>query len=214
MIEKIEEILKRKEICVCANTSVSEETFQYHFKLTPLDFLKFAKEDFKEKNTRNLVNALSNVKRAINCQIDQILFIFGFSKKRWKFPEKIEFIKDIGIISPEIIKKINKKRNLIEHEYDISSEEDVSDAIGIAELFIESVKPIFIRYYKELVVHDDSTGIGFPCIYFDFDYKKHLFKVAYEKEEGSKSEEVEYNHKHQDYLKIVEYYIGFLKKRY
>ncbi len=214
MIEKIEEILKRKEICVCANTSVSEETFQYHFKLTPLDFLKFAKEDFKEKNTRNLVNALSNIKRAINCQIDQILFIFGFSKKRWNFPEKIEFIKDIGITSPEIIEKINHKRNLIEHEYVIPSDEDVSYAIGIAELFIESVKPIFYRYYKELEVHDDSKGIGFPCIYLDFDYKKHLFKVAYEKEEGSEIEEVEYNYKHQDYLKIVEYYIKFLKERY
>ena len=214
MIEKVEEIVKRKDICVIANISY-EETFQYPFKLTPLDFLKFAKEDFNEKNTRNLVNALSNIKRAINCQIDQILFIFGLSKKRWKFPEKIEFIKDIGIISPEIIKKINKKRNLIEHEYDIPSSEGVSDAIGIAELFIESVKPIFIRYYKDLEIHiDDSKGIGFSCIYFDFDYKKHLFKVAYEKEEGSKIEEVEYNHKHQDYLKIVEYYIKFLKERY
>ncbi|MCK4399045.1 MAG: hypothetical protein KAV25_08645 [Methanophagales archaeon] len=215
MIEKVEEIVKRKDISVIANISYKdEETFQYPFKLTPLDFLKFAKEDFNEKNTRNLVNALSNIKRAINCQIDQILFIFGFSKKRWKFPEKIEFIKDIGIISPEIIKKINKKRNLIEHEYDIPSLEGVSDAIGIAELFIESVKPIFIRYYKDLEVHDDSRGRGFPCIYFDFDYKKPLFKVAYKKEEGSKSEEVEYNHKHQDYLKIVEYYIKFLKERY
>jgi len=164
-----------------ANTSVSEETFQYHFKLTPSDFLKFAKEDVKEKKTGNLVNALSNVKRAINCQIDQILFIFWFSKKRCNFPKKIEFMKDIWIISPEIIEKLNHKRNLIEHEYDIPSKKDVSDAIEIAELFIESVKLIFIRYYNELEVHDNSSGIGFPCIYFDFDYKKNLFKVAYEK---------------------------------
>ena len=69
MIEKIEEIVKRKEGCVVANTSY-EETFQYPFKLIPLDFLKFAKEDFNEKNIRNLINSLSNIKRAINCQID------------------------------------------------------------------------------------------------------------------------------------------------
>ena len=213
MIEKVEEIVNRKERCVVANTSY-EETFQYPFKLTPLDFLKFAKEDFNEKNIRNLINSLSNIKRSINCQIDQILFIFGFYKKRQSFPEKIEFIKDIGITTPEIIEKINRKRNLLEHEYDIPSHEDVSDAIGIAELFIETVKPIFYRYYNELDVHDDSKGIGFPCIHFNFDYKKHLFKVAYEKEEGSEIEEVEYNHKHQDYLKIVEYYIKFLKEKY
>ena len=48
MIEKIEEIVKCKERCVVANTSY-EVTFQYPFKLTPLDFLKFAKEDFREK---------------------------------------------------------------------------------------------------------------------------------------------------------------------
>ena len=217
MIEKIEEIVKRKEICAVANTSY-EETFQYPFKLTPSDFLKFAKEDFNEKNTMNLINSLSNIKRAINCQIDQILFIFGFleisKKKNCNFPKKVKFIKNIGIVSPEIIEKINHKRNLIEHEYDIPSGVDVSDAIGIAELFIESVKSVFIRYYKDLEIHDNSKGIGFPCIYFDFDYKKHVFKVVYEKEEGSKIEEVEYNHKHQDYLKIVEYYIKFLKEKY
>ena len=170
------------------------------------------------ENIRNLINSLSNIKRSINCQIDQILFVFGFlespKRERWSFPKKVKFIKDIGITTPEIIEKINRKRNLLEHEYVIPSDEDVSDAIGIAELFIESVKPIFIRYYKDLEVHDDSKGIGFPCIHFNFDYEKHLFKVAYEKEEGSEIEEVEYNHKHQDYLKIVEYYIKFLKEKY
>jgi len=218
MIEKIDEIVKCKERSVVANISMDEKAFQYPFKLTSLDFLNFAKEDFTEKNTRNLINSLSNIKRALNCQIDQILFIFGFleksKKEKWNFPKKVEFIKDIGITSPEIIEKINRKRNLIEHEYDIPSYEDVSDAIGITELFIESVKPIFYRYYKELEVHDDSKGIGFPCIYLDFDYKKHLFEISYEGEEGSKIEELKYNHEHHDYLKIVKYYIKFLKEKY
>ena len=37
------------------------------------DFLEFAKEDSRGKDLRSCVNALGNVKRAIECRIDSIL---------------------------------------------------------------------------------------------------------------------------------------------
>ncbi|MEA2075447.1 MAG: hypothetical protein U9O85_06905 [Euryarchaeota archaeon] len=41
-----------------------------------------------------------------------------------------------GIIAPQILKKINDKRNLLEHEFKKPSLEQVEDALDVATLFI------------------------------------------------------------------------------
>jgi len=43
----------------------------------PEDFLLFAKKDYQENDERGLINCLSNVKRAIDCIIDEVLNIYG-----------------------------------------------------------------------------------------------------------------------------------------
>jgi hypothetical protein len=56
------------------------------FELTARDFLRFAETDLNDSLCKHhLVNALSNIKRAIHCQLDSLLFGFGLldmSKKR------------------------------------------------------------------------------------------------------------------------------------
>jgi len=45
------------------------------FEISPKTFLDYAKRDLSEgKDERHLVNALSNVKRAIDCQIELIIY--------------------------------------------------------------------------------------------------------------------------------------------
>ena len=96
---------------------------------------------YKEgSNLRNLANALSNVKRALDCQVETIIFDYAYftksKKERWNFPKKLDFIKDQGIIAPRILKKINSIRNLLEHEFKKPSLEEVEDALDIVTLFI------------------------------------------------------------------------------
>jgi hypothetical protein len=104
------------------------------------DFLEFAKEDSKGRDLRSCVNALGNIKRAIECRIDAILYAYCLHKKsekeKWDFPKKIEIIEQLGIVAPNILKRINKKRNELEHQYAKPSNEEVDDGLDVAKLFL------------------------------------------------------------------------------
>ena len=84
--------------------------FKSSSELNPEDFLDFAENDLKSENIRGYVNALSNAKRAIDCRIDQLLLIFGINQKKMYFPQKLEYLKDIGLIAPKIVEKVNRNR--------------------------------------------------------------------------------------------------------
>lgn len=104
------------------------------------DFLEFAKKDSEGTDLRSCVNALGNVKRAIECRIDTILYVYCLHKKsekdNWDFPKKIEIIEQLGIVAPSILKRINKKRNELEHRYVKPTNEDVEDGRDVAKLFL------------------------------------------------------------------------------
>lgn len=122
-----------------------ESGYFYHksvkfYEICAKDFLQFAMEDYKGNDLRCWVNALGNVKRAIECRVDAILYSHCLYKKsekeKWAFPKKVEVIGQLGIVAPRILKKINKKRNELEHGYIKPTEEDVEDALDIATLFL------------------------------------------------------------------------------
>lgn len=184
----IKHILKRKD--GIPSWGYREEPI---FEITPKDFLKFAKSDLKIKAKRSSINVLSNVKRAIDSQIDSILFVLGYLKQskkdKWNFPKKIEFVNSLGITSPNILKKINGVRNLLEHEYKHPLKEKVEDAIDVAELFLNAsdeivnkeVDHVFIEVStnKRLIkIREGNTSLSTLNLYYDS--KKHLFKIELE----------------------------------
>jgi hypothetical protein len=121
--------------------SMIKLTLMSRHTVRPVDYLNYARRDIITGDTRALVNALSNIKRAIDCQLDVLLEMYGLlklsTKKKWVFPKKIEVIRKIGIISPNILKKINSRRNQLEHHHKKPKKEEVLDFLDIAELFIE-----------------------------------------------------------------------------
>ena len=126
--------------------------------IKPVDYLSFAKDDLIKGNTRALVNALSNIKRAIDSQLDIILELYGIlklsTKEKWVFPRKIEVIHKLGIVSPNILNRINRKRVALEHFHKKPEKEQVTEFLDIAELFIELFKH---RSYRcELVIDYDE----------------------------------------------------------
>lgn len=110
------------------------------YDITARDFLNFAIEDSKGDDVRSRVNALGNVKRAIECRMDTILRYYWLhvksEKENWDFPMKSSVLQELGIIAPRILKKINRKRNQLEHEYLEPSRDDVEDALDVAILFL------------------------------------------------------------------------------
>jgi hypothetical protein len=132
-------------------------TFHFDFEIKPGDFITFAKADLYDPGTRGLVNALSNAKRAIDCQADGFLNAIGidssniekqlgregiasiaYDKSSKNGLLKFRLLEVLGIATPSIVKRMRTLRNLLEHEYKKPSRRSVSDAIGVAELFVQA----------------------------------------------------------------------------
>jgi hypothetical protein len=150
------------------------------FETTAREFLEFAEHDLRNEYGHHLINSLSNVKRAIDCQIDSLLFGFGMleisRKDRWSFPKKIDFLNYIGIISPRILKRINQKRNLLEHEFKKPLKSEVEDALDVAILFTEYTERFLVRALKDCTVYDEKKQ---DCFDIELDSKKQRIKLSY-----------------------------------
>jgi len=92
----------------------------------------------------------------------------------------------MGITSPNILKKINGVRNLLEHEYKYPSKEKVEDAIDVTELFLSATERMINREVDHVFIEvstnrglietrERNTRLDVLNLYYDS--KKHLFKI-------------------------------------
>ncbi len=112
-----------------------------------LDYLYFAKADLLSKDLRGAINALGNAKRAIHLLIDSFLELFGLKKIYGddNFPTKLEIIERIEAFPTRLLKNLNKKRNLIEHDYDQIELDEAEEFVEIAEIFLKLCYPYLKR---------------------------------------------------------------------
>lgn len=121
------------------------------FSLRAEDFLDFAEIDIKGDHVKDIINALSNAKRSIENRMDLLLYAFGYDlNEMMNFPSKLDELNKLGIIAPRILKKINKIRNLLEHNYEKPDKEKVEDSIDIAILFIEYTNKFIYNFRYQL----------------------------------------------------------------
>ena len=151
---------------------------QIVFDIMPIDFLKYAEADITSKDKGSLVNTLSNTKRALDCQIEIIICEHGLKnklkKERWNFPKKIKFLREKKIVAPRVLEKINKTRNMLEHEFKKPNLDKVEDALDVVTLFI--------GYSKQLKRVPDNIHLGIDektTEYFNvfFDKENFIFEV-------------------------------------
>jgi hypothetical protein len=119
--------------------------------LSPRVYFDFAQADLHDKSTsRSRVNALSNAKRALHYQVDLISRALGIeqleTKKRLDFPHKLDFCKECGISSPSIIRRLNKIRNVVEHDYIIPTITQVQDYMDVVELFLAATDRVIYQF--------------------------------------------------------------------
>lgn len=111
------------------------------YQVNPTQYLKFAKADLSEQiESRSLVNAVSNAKRALHLRVDIITDALGFkcAKLKNNFPTKMSFCEDCGVSGRRIITKINRFRNVVEHDYYVPTQEECEDFVDVTELFLIS----------------------------------------------------------------------------
>jgi hypothetical protein len=141
-------------------TSTASDTLKTTFDISPQDFIKYAETDLTSDYEHNIINALSNSKRALDCQLDTLLLAFGFYKisqlEFWSFPKKIGLISELGVIAPRVLHKINKQRNLLEHQFIKPQKESVEDFLDIALLFIASTDKYSLKFITSLHFRNDD----------------------------------------------------------
>ncbi len=130
---------------------------EYATPVTPKEYLEFADKDLLVNGNHGLVNSLSNAKRAIDCQITNLLSVLGL-KTSGNIHTKIQRIEDIGILAPRIIKKVNKIRNLLEHEFYKPTNDEAEDAVDIATLFVEATDKVFREFMDSWWVAKDGSA--------------------------------------------------------
>lgn len=119
-------------------------TFDCQFDISPDEFIGFAKMDIAQGDKHGLVNAMSNAKRAIECQADVTLdSLAGVELKRRNLPHKLQLLQEMGVVAPRILERVNSLRNLLEHEYELPEKAKAEEAVDIAELFVAAcLKPL------------------------------------------------------------------------
>lgn len=116
-------------------------------------FVNYAETDLSHETDAGNVNALSNAKRAIDCQVDQLIVLLGLKKEK-SFPKKLSHLKSIGLIAPRILEKVNKTRNMLEHEFVHPERSQSEDAVDVATLFVKLTNTIFYNFIHEFEMHE------------------------------------------------------------
>lgn len=132
------------------------ERFEYSGSILPKNYLLYAQDDLESTLPHKHINALSNAKRAIDCQLDNICDAFGLRKQR-NFPQKMELIGEIGLVAPRIVRKVIRVRNLLEHEYYDPDDSETEDAVDVATLFLEATARPFRSFMEDYFVADGAS---------------------------------------------------------
>ncbi|HBB29642.1 MAG TPA: hypothetical protein DC000_10445 [Clostridiales bacterium] len=138
----------------------SDVSIELPFDVLPSEYLSFMEKDIKDNTKHGLINALSNAKRALDCQIESLLYIFCLKnysdKNRFNIPKKIEILNSIGIIAPRILNKINKVRNTVEHDFYCPSEEEVQDFADVIMLFNSYTDKYLYSFPSDCEIESDE----------------------------------------------------------
>lgn len=147
---------------------------QKKFDLLPRDFLRFAKKDYRETTDaeRGLINALTNAKRAIDCQIDNAFSIYGINYSKilrasekiilasgsiaTDVPHKLKLVEALSLAPSGLISKTRTLRNKLEHYYERPLEKDIKEALELAELFILSLESHLKLIDNVIIIYDKS----------------------------------------------------------
>ena len=135
----------------------------------PKTYLDFAYADLEERDSeRSRVNSVSNAKRALHYQVDLISDAYGYQnlKGNNSFPEKLDFCVRCGIVGPKILRKLNRLRNAVEHDYYIPNRDEAEDYVDIIELFLSATDYFIYKFPGDLELssNDGPKGLYWESI--------------------------------------------------
>ena len=115
-----------------------------HNTITPSTFLAWALRGFGEGDEYGLSNAVIYAKRAACCRIDRLIRNYHLRLYcRTPFPAKIEALKELGLVVPNVIQElVIDPRNDLEHDYVFADTGTARRAVDIATLFLAATDSV------------------------------------------------------------------------
>lgn len=110
------------------------------FELTPMDYLDFARAERQNNSLSAKINCVAHIKRAVECELDTLLHILGIAEIKRKFPTKMEFVCNAGMVTGRSLVALNRVRNKVEHEYQSPDLDDIDIYLDLAESFVMSLE--------------------------------------------------------------------------
>lgn len=169
------------------------------YDLTANDFLTFSLNHSPNLSIEERVNIISNLKKAIDNQIDWFFTYLGLDPKNLNdknypyyknflkkytvshssFNYKIQFLEALDFLDLSKIHKIRKIRNELEHEYSYPSKIETKNAISDTKKFIEEINDfvydkMITTCYLYHAPNKDSNHL--PDYYLQIEFKPNYLK--------------------------------------
>lgn len=143
------------------------------FELSPRDYLQFAESDLKGTNDLSLINCVSNIKRAMDCQIDTFFYSYNlfefFKSKRLGIDKKLEFFKKASVFNSGSLSRLNAIRNKMEHEFVVPKVQDIELYFDLVSAFVSVLENhiLMLEIYAESTWYMEENGdfLGFKIQY-------------------------------------------------
>ncbi len=142
-----------------------------HFDLYAQDYLGFAEielqafqNEISQNKIAHLINCVSNLKRAIDCQLDTFLHVYNlykdFKHKNLKLENKLEFLEKAGIFNSRSLSRLNTIRNKMEHTFEIPKINEIEVYYDLVSAFIAILqKTIIMIMNTEIDLVDDNENV-------------------------------------------------------
>jgi hypothetical protein len=157
------------------------------YDLYPRDYLEFAEHGITNGDTKRLIECVSNLKRATDCQIDIFIYACGmekyFKKRKLGIDKKLEFLRAIGVFDSRTLSRLNSIRNRMEHRYEIPKIKDIEVYFDLVIAFVSVVESSIIqlnsseRHYGNMTKGPEGWG------FYDYPDKSLTTKYDFEKPE-------------------------------
>lgn len=188
--------------------SGGDSWLSHDYDIKPEDFLAFSEKDLKQGDQHGLINALTNAKRAVDCQTDNIIsclgydpsetlpenvasYIDSFQNKNGKIDatQNLKLLHALDIVPSGLVSEMRMIRHNLEHRYKYPSKEDVSNFVDLAKLFIRSteyVLKLFPDYW--MLIDTEVPQLKTKIILIEYPHKEKRFRLSFknmEKIDGS-----------------------------
>lgn len=159
-----------------------------NFDYYALDYLEFAelnlqryyKSEVQREKENELISCLSNLKRALDCQIECFLESWSirahFSKKNLGLDTKLSFLAEAGLFSSRTIHRFSKMRNRFEHEFHKPEVQDLEALYDLVTAFVAILQSVMMSGFMEMhefeIVDTNEESIGLFVLEYEPDSNK------------------------------------------